>query len=162
MKRLILDKQTLIDIANAVRNKTGSDDLVAIEDLDDAVAAIPSSGPSYEEYDGSWEVAGGYIVTFAETYAGAYDCVSFFSLDNGLTWDNANRFAYNKLEMEDVVQIKFKVTYEYIPGYEVYAGGRIVCEELGVDIEATSSNSEIITDNFILTQNINVSMGSAS
>lgn len=40
MSKLILNKQTLADIADAVREKTGSEDLIAIEDLDDAVKHI--------------------------------------------------------------------------------------------------------------------------
>jgi hypothetical protein len=43
-KKLILKKQTLVNIADAVRAKTGSTDLIRIEDLDDAVTAISDGG----------------------------------------------------------------------------------------------------------------------
>lgn len=39
-KNLILKKQTLVNIADAIRAKTGSAELIAIEDLDDAVANL--------------------------------------------------------------------------------------------------------------------------
>jgi hypothetical protein len=44
MSKLTLNKQTLVDIADAVREKTGSEDLIAIEDLDDAVKNISGGG----------------------------------------------------------------------------------------------------------------------
>jgi hypothetical protein len=43
-KVLIIKKSTLVDIANEVRAKIGSTDLIAIKDLDDAIAAISSGG----------------------------------------------------------------------------------------------------------------------
>lgn len=153
-----------------IKNKEGIKLITKDKDIhfnDDVKITIDESllggeGESLEEYDGSWESAGGFTAIFAETYATHVDYVSYYSLDNGTTWENANNFVYNKLELDNITQIKFKVTYEFIQGYEVYAGGKVVCEELGVDIEATSSNREIVTENFILTQNINVSMGSAA
>jgi hypothetical protein len=45
-KKLILKKQTLVNIADAVRAKTGSTDLIRIEDLDDAIKNISGSGTS--------------------------------------------------------------------------------------------------------------------
>jgi hypothetical protein len=160
-EKVIVSKEKLTTLSEKIQQKQGTSEKLTLDEMAIAIENL-STGETLEEYDGSWEIADGFTAVFAETYAGTFDYLSFFSLDNGLTWDNANRFVYNKLEMEGVVQIKFKVTYEYVPGYEMYAGGRVVCEELGVDIEATSSNREIITDNFILTQNINVSMGSAA
>lgn len=46
-KLYMIKKSTLVDIANAVRNKTGSTDLIKVSDLDDAVANMSlSSGGS--------------------------------------------------------------------------------------------------------------------
>jgi hypothetical protein len=39
-KILTLRQKTIVDIADAIRNKTGSSELIKIEDLDDAIAAI--------------------------------------------------------------------------------------------------------------------------
>lgn len=160
-EKVIITKSKLTNLGDKVRAKTGTSINYTIDAMADAVENLQVS-ESLEEYDGSWEIAEGFTAIFAETHATPADYFSFYSLDNGLTWNNANTFAYNRLEMEGVVQIKFKVTYEYEEGYGMYDGGCVVCEELGIDIEATSSNTEIITDNFILTQNINVLMGSAA
>ena len=147
-----------------ITNKDGIKLLTKDKKLtDDVTITIDESllGGDTEEYDGSWETVGGFTAVFAETYATPADYVTYYSLDNGLTWNNSIMFVSNRLEMEDVVQIKFKVTYGYDDAFGMYVGGRVVCEELGVDIQATSSNNEIVTDNFILTQDINVLMGSA-
>ena len=45
-KILFLNQQTLVDIADAVREKTGNEDLITIGDLDDAVRGISGGGES--------------------------------------------------------------------------------------------------------------------
>jgi hypothetical protein len=160
-EKVIVSKEKLTTLSEKIQQKQGTSEKLTLDEMAIAIENL-STGETLEEYDGSWETADGFTAVFAETYGTPADYLSFYSLDNGLTWNNANTFVTNRLEIDGVIQIKFKVTYEFIEGYDVYDSGRIVCEELGVDIEATSSNSEIITDNFILTQNINVSMGSAS
>lgn len=63
-KNLILKKQTLVDIADAIREKTGSVESIAIEDLDDAVAGIQAgeggNGGGLVEVD---ELQGPYLCT---------------------------------------------------------------------------------------------------
>lgn len=43
-KLLILKEQTLIDIANAIRTKTGTNELIEIQNLDAAIAVIQGGG----------------------------------------------------------------------------------------------------------------------
>jgi hypothetical protein len=43
-KLFILKEQTLIDIANAIRTKTGTNELIKIQNLDDAIAVIQGGG----------------------------------------------------------------------------------------------------------------------
>lgn len=48
-KRLILKEQTLIDIANAIRTKTGTNELIKIQNLDDAIALIQGGGSGNDD-----------------------------------------------------------------------------------------------------------------
>jgi hypothetical protein len=50
-KILTIKKSTLVDIADQIRAKTGSADLIAIEDLDDAVANLQGGGGGVVEVD---------------------------------------------------------------------------------------------------------------
>ena len=43
---LTLKRQTVVDIANAIRSKTNSDKAIKIDDLDDAIGKIESGGTS--------------------------------------------------------------------------------------------------------------------
>jgi hypothetical protein len=43
-KLFILKEQTLIDIANAIRTKTGTNELIKIQNLDYAIAVIQGGG----------------------------------------------------------------------------------------------------------------------
>lgn len=112
-KNLILKKQTLVNIADAVRAKTGSVELIAIEDLDNAVAAIPSGGSSCEEWNGAYEeIVNGFTLTLQ----GSYPYVFSYSFDGGNTYTNISSLP---VTIENVSKIKFKAEAGDIHAFNV-------------------------------------------
>lgn len=106
-KILKIKKSTLADIANKVRAKTGSTDLIAIEDLDDAVAAISSGGSSYEEWNGAYEeIVSGHVLTLICDDS-VINSDYFYSLDSGVTW---LPFTSSNMVLSDINKIRFKTT----------------------------------------------------
>jgi hypothetical protein len=88
-QNLILKKQTLIDIADAIRAKTGSSDKIKVKDLDEAVSAIAGSGDGGGEMD-------------------VYVPLEFYVVGNNITVDTSNV----KLHLGDLP------IYEQISNYD--------------------------------------------
>ena len=82
MSKLTLNKQTLVDIADAVREKTGSEDLIAVEDLDDAVKSISGSESGGVDLDTPYYFYIGSNSTLSSLSTIAY------STDYGKTWSD--------------------------------------------------------------------------
>lgn len=78
-KILTIKKSTLVDIADQVRAKTGSTDLIKVADLDDAVANMSAgSGASFPAVE--------YEATLYNNLPADYYTVNY-SLDFGKTWE---------------------------------------------------------------------------
>lgn len=76
-KILTIKKSTLVDIANEVRAKTGSTDLIKVADLDDAVANIQGGGSDIP--------SAGHEVFIADELSENYTVK--YSIDLGKTWN---------------------------------------------------------------------------
>lgn len=81
-KLYTIKKSTLVDIANAVREKTGSSDTIKVENLDDAVAGISGGGGGGVDLGQSM-----YFIIGSDSGSASY---LNYSTDYGKTWEFAD------------------------------------------------------------------------
>lgn len=135
-KILTLQKQTLVDIADAVREKTGNEELIAVEDLDDAVRGISGSESGGVDLDTPY-----YFYIGSDSILSSLSNI-VYSTDYGKTWSDLKFSAdpYGNYSYSAQIEVNKGVNM-YVSSSDTGKYGVVLLKSSGIINSLTTPNT---------------------